>query len=117
MLMTTDQTRVHSRIDDFVESLTDRNLTFYASDLMKLEGCQSMDELQDALKRTTEVCTCMHLPLQENFKAVFRSAGSEVVQDWRLSPLAYMLLVINSDSSKDVVAKVQVELVRRMLNL
>lgn len=116
MLATIDQIHNNSFIDDFLSNLQERNLTFYATDLLECEGCRNMDELGDAVRRATEVCTCMHLPLQENFKVVFRSNNGEVIQDWRLSPMAYMLLAINSDSSNQVVAKLQVELIKKVLN-
>lgn len=116
MLITLDQTRTHRQMEDFVDSFADSNLTYYASDLLKQHSCENLEVLGNAVKRATEVCTCMHMPLQENFKVVFRSQGGEVIQDWRLSPLAYLLTVINSDSKNDVVARLQVEMVKRMLH-
>lgn len=115
MLATIDQIKSNTFIDDFLSNLRERNLSFYATDLLECEGCRNMDDLGDAVRRATEVCTCMHLPLQENFKVVYRSGNGEVIQDWRLSPMAYMLLAINSDARNEVVAKLQVELVKRAL--
>jgi hypothetical protein len=116
MLMTLEHTTVNSPIEDFLDSIADQNLTCYASDLMPLTGCKNMDELSFALKRATEVCNCMHMPIRENFKVVYRSKAGEVVQDWRLSPMAYLLLVINSDSQNNLVAQLQVEMIKRVLN-
>lgn len=116
MLMTLEQTTTYSLLEEFLDSIADQNLTFYASDLLPLTGCESMDEMSQALKRATEVCNCMHLPLRENFKVVYRSQAGEVVQDWRLSPMAYLLMVINSNSQNDLVAHMQVEMVKRVLN-
>lgn len=117
MIVSIERSGYHSPIDDFVDSLADSKLTFYASDMLSRKGCESMEELRQALKRATEVCTSMHLPLRENFKVVFRSRAGEVVQDWRLSPLAYLLMVINADSHNDLVAHMQVEMVKRALHL
>lgn len=116
ILATIDQIKSSSYIDDFLRNLSERNLTLYATDLLECKGCRTMDELGDAVRRATEVCTCMHLPLQENFKVVFRAKNGEVIQDWRLSPMAYMLLAINSDARNHVVAKLQVELVKQALH-
>jgi len=88
MIVSIEHSGYHSPIDDFVDSLADSKLTFYASDMLSRRGCENMEELRQALKGATKICTSMHLPLQENFKVVFRSRGGEVVQDWRLSPLA-----------------------------
>lgn len=117
MLVTIEQTQRYSRLDDFMDSLAEKQLTCYASDLLQQRGCDSITELEAAVKRATEICHSMKLPLQENFKAVFRSQNGKVVQDWRLSPMAYMLMVLNADSHHELVARMQVELVRRALNL
>ncbi len=115
MLATIDQIKNSVYMDDFLSSLSERNLTLYATDLFESHGCSNMLELTEAIRKATEVCTCMQVPLQENFKVVFRSRNGEVVQDWRLSPMAYLLLAINSDSRNEVVAKLQVELVKKAL--
>ncbi|SIT80650.1 hypothetical protein [Pontibacter indicus] len=115
MLMTIDHINIHGPIDSFVDSLTDSNLTCYASDLLEQQGCQSLKELSEAVKRATEVCNCMHVPLQENFKVVFRSVNGEVVQDWRLSRMAYLLTALNADSRNAFVAQLQLEMVSHML--
>ncbi|SIQ93318.1 MULTISPECIES: hypothetical protein [Pontibacter] len=116
MLMTIDHISIHNPIEDFVDSLADRNLTCYASDLLEQQGCQSLQELSDAVKRATEVCNCMHVPLQENFKVVYRSRNGEVVQDWRLSRMAYLLTALNADSRNAFVAQLQLEMVKQMLH-
>lgn len=117
MLVTIEQTRTYSRLDDFIDSLADRQLTCYASDLLEQRGCENMSELGQAVKRATEVCHSMHLPLRENFKVVFRSVNGKVVQDWRLSPMAYLLMVLNADPHNEMVARTQVEMVRRVLHM
>jgi len=116
MLATLDQILYHGPIDGFLESIAERNLTYYASDLLDKQACRSREELSEAVKRATDVCSCMHLPLQENIKAVYRSQDGQVIQDWRLSPVAYMLLLINSDASNQVVAQLQLELINRALH-
>lgn len=107
----------HTPLEDFIDSCADKELIYYASDLLQQRGCRSIQELRQAVRRATEVCKSMHLPLRENIKVVYRSQHGEVVQDWRLSPLAYMLMVINADAQNDLVARLQVEMVRRALNL
>lgn len=116
MLVTFEQTRTYSPLNEFLDSLAEQQLTYYASDLLEKRCCDSFEELGQAVRRATEVCHTMHLPLQENFKVVYRSQNGEVMQDWRLSPMAYLLMVINSDSHNDVVARMQVEMVKRVLN-
>jgi hypothetical protein len=116
MLATLEQLQYHSLINGFLDSVAERNLKFYASDLLEKHGCQSREELGQAVKRATEVCSCLHLPLQENIKAIYRAQNGQLVQDWRLSPMAYMLLVINADSRNELVAHLQVELIKRALH-
>ena len=116
MLATFEQLQYSNLINGFLDSVAERNLKFYASDLLEKHGCQSREELGQAVKRATEVCSCMHLPLQENIKTVYRAQNGQVIQDWRLSPMAYMLLVINSDARNQLVAHLQVELIKRALH-
>jgi len=115
MLMTIEHTDIHHPIESFLDSLTDCKLTCYASELLELHGCNSLQELGEAVRKATEVCNSMHLPLQENFKVVYRSRNGEVVQDWRLSPMAFLLTAINSDARNIYIAQLQVEMVKRML--
>ncbi|WP_255594408.1 hypothetical protein [Pontibacter sp. HSC-14F20] len=115
MLMTLDHISIHNPIDSFVDSLADSNLTCYASDLLEQQGCQNLQDLSEAVKRATEVCNCMHVPLQENFKVVYRSRNGEVVQDWRLSRMAYLLTALNADSRNNFVAQLQFEMVKQTL--
>ena len=117
MLMTFEPTAGYTSIENFRDSLAESHLTCYASDLIICEGCRNFEELSQAVKRATEVCNCMHLPLQENFKVVYRSQHGEVVQDWKLSPMAYLLTMLNADARSNVVARMQVELVTRMMDL
>lgn len=114
--MTIEHIAINNPIESFTDSLADRNLTRYASELLEQRGCNNLQELSNAVKRATEVCNCMHMPLQENFKVVYRSRNGEVVQDWRLSPMAYLLTALNSDSRNTFVAQLQVEMVKRMLH-
>jgi hypothetical protein len=116
MLMTIEHTSHNSPIESFADSLAARNLTCYASELLEQHGCNTLHELSNAVKRATEICNCLHIPLQENFKVVYRSRNGEVIQDWRLSPTAYLLTALNSDSRNTMVAQLQVEMVRRMLD-
>lgn len=115
MLMTIDHVTINSPIETFAESLAESNLTCYASELIEQQGCSNLQELSQAVLRATEVCNCMHIPLQENFKLVFRSRDGEVVQDWKLSPTAYLLTALNADSRNEFVAQLQLEMVRQML--
>ena len=113
--MTLEHTHINRPIEGFLDSLTDCKLTCYASELLELHGCNNLQELSEAVRKATEVCNSMHLPLQENFKVVYRSRNGEVVQDWRLSPMAFLLTAINSDARNSYIAQLQVELVTRML--
>lgn len=116
MLMTIDHINLHNQHDSFGDSLAESNLTCYASDLLEQKGCSNLKELSEAVRRATEVCNCLHVPLQENFKVVYRSRNGEVVPDWRLSRMAYLLTALNADSRNVFVSQLQMEMVKRMLN-
>ncbi|GAB3815137.1 hypothetical protein [Pontibacter rugosus] len=71
MLVPIDSLRNQPHLDKFIDSLADRHLRYYATDLLEQHGCESLEEVRLAVKRATEVCTSMHLPLRENIKRLF----------------------------------------------
>lgn len=82
-------------------------LLYYASEIERSMGF-SAEELEVAIDRAFQACTTMHISIDDNFKAIFRSDDQhEMVPDWKLSSLACYLLIINANPSNSNVAKVQ----------
>lgn len=83
-------------------------LTYYASDIMEQLGCEDEEDMKDAMDRVFQVCQSVNLPLQSNFKKIYRSDGNKLIVDWKISPLACYLLMINGNPCNPNVAKAQV---------
>lgn len=82
-------------------------LLYYASEIEQSMGF-SDEELEMAIERAFQACTAMRISIAENFKAIYRSDNAhELITDWKLSPLACYLLIINANPTNTKVAKVQ----------
>jgi DNA-damage-inducible protein D len=78
----------------------------YASELMEHFDF-SEKEMDEAISRAFKACYSLHIPINENFRSVYLSSDEHVVTDWRLSPLACYLLIINADPAKAEIAQLQ----------
>lgn len=95
------------------ERKAEENLVFYASEAAERMGFESVEELQESVKRAMDVCMANGLPLKTNFRRIFKSSARGVVFDWKLSVLAYRLVQMNGSASNPRVAKLQVELLKK----
>lgn len=82
-------------------------LRYYASEIMEELGCEASDEIQSALNRAIQACRSMQVPIDQNFRQVYRYDGEKLVVDWKLSSLGCYLLVVNADPCNPVVARAQ----------
>ena len=95
------------------ESLTNRYLRHYAIDVLERAGIDDQQEMEGALLRAMQVCRSMNIPLDENFKMVYRNDGHDIVRDFKLSDLASSLLMMNASTANVFVARTQIELIRQ----
>ena len=101
-----------SLLDEFEERVVDSSLHHYASELLD-KGLHDEAELEDALHKAMTALCAAHLPCQRHIKKVFISYGDNIRNDWRVSDLALGLIIMNADVSNPLVARLQVELLRR----
>lgn len=99
--------------EDFLHSLQERKLRYYASELQKLLDMPYLIELEDALRRAMDACRSQQLELAEHFKPVYRCEDTGVLKDWKLSPLAWCLVLINANPKNPEVARMQLALIRK----
>jgi hypothetical protein len=59
-----------------------------------------------------ELCEANGLPINNNFRRIFKCSSMGLVFDWRLSVLAYHLVQLNGNVSNNRVAKLQIELLK-----
>ena len=112
--------KVYDYIDEvlttnhFEQTLHRANLRYYASDLMQQLGENDLYFRAEAIRHAMQVCHAAGIPLEKNFKRIYVSAGSEMEQDWLMSPLASYLFLINGNPEHPLVAKAQLVLLMKM---
>lgn len=82
-------------------------LNFFASEIMETLDIEDANEMATALGRALQVCGSLHIPVNNNFKKVFRFNGRHLLTDWKISSLACYLIIINCDPANEQVAKAQ----------
>jgi DNA-damage-inducible protein D len=83
-------------------------LRHYASELAQLLHLETLERMQAALDRAMHICENAGLPVQSNFRPVYRSQGDSIQTDYHLSDLASYLVIINADADNEQVAYAQV---------
>ncbi|MCX6297132.1 MAG: hypothetical protein NTX97_13955 [Bacteroidetes bacterium] len=99
-------------IDYFLEQMKDLNLVYYASDVANEMEFENEIELEEALKRSMELCRKANIPLEFNFKRIYKSSFNGIIYDWKLSTLAYNLVCINGGTYNPNVAELQIQLIK-----
>ena len=105
---------VNSR--EIEEAINDRKLLFKAGSLIEI-GFASMPEVTAAVERAMKVCYNNGLDIQEHFKAIYISDNDKhtICRDWKLSKLAYTLVMINGACDNPMVGRLQLEILNRYL--
>lgn len=99
--------------EDFLQSLQERKLRLYASELKSVLEIPLLSQLEEALQRAMNVCRSQQLELAEHFKPIYRCEETGVVKDWKLSPTAWYLVMLNADPVCPEVARMQLTLIRK----
>lgn len=106
----------HKPIVDFINAVAENKLKHYASDLFPELEITDEEIANISIQRATQVCTTLKLPINEHFRKVYRTSGNKIYCDYKLSHLAYLLVGINGDVKHFKVAKMQMELVKLILD-
>jgi hypothetical protein len=92
-----------------IQALKQKELPYYASDIMEKLGYDNKCDFDAALKRTFKILRAMQLPLNENFRQVYKyTEDGKMRTDWQVSALASFLLTLNGNPCNPNVAKAQV---------
>jgi hypothetical protein len=103
------QTQGTNVLNELVREL---NLVYYASEAAERMEFGDVDELHDAVKRAMEICTHAGLPLEANFKRIYKCSYHGITYDWKVSVLAFHLICLNGDPGNENTAHMQVDLLR-----
>jgi len=102
-------------LSEFLDALAERDLNFRTSSLEYI--FDDVDEVIFAMKRAIQICNNCGLPIRNHFKAVYTADISihSVKMEWKLSKLAYCLVILNGNPNNPVVGKMQLELIKQII--
>ena len=81
-----------TRREQVTEKVSD-NLEYNASEAIVQHLCVDFNELHQAVARAMELCKCIGIPVDKNFKRQFKVSPQGVICDWKLSLLAYRFTI------------------------
>ena len=94
--------------DNFENFSRANGATFwYASDLMRMLGYQSLPAFRNAINRAIGACTTLGISIPDNFREEKRLIDGKPETDWKLSRFACYLTAMNGDTKKPQVAQAQ----------
>ena len=96
---------------DFYYSL---KMTYLASDL--LDKGLSPKQITKAVVAAVKVANSSGIETRKNFMPVFSSINQQIIEDCKLSKLAYGLVLMNADTNLSVVGKFQVKILQKYLD-
>ena len=99
-----------SALDDAIH---EQSLIFSTRSLVDI-GFDPCDEICSAVERAMQVCNHNGLPVNDHFKPIFVSDNDAhtVCKEWKLSRLAYMLVMMNGASDNPMAGRLQYEVLR-----
>jgi hypothetical protein len=107
MFITLYDTTTPGFMEGFIENFQRRNCIHYASEVFKDNDYSKEVSINYAIKRAKYACTALDIPVTEHFVSVYRSNKEEIYVDWKLSPFAAYLTLINGNPSDPIVAEFQ----------
>jgi len=93
----------HNNLQWFLDS----KLHYFASEIMSTLDIEDNEEMSASINRAFQACKILHIPINRNFRKIFRYDGNNLMVDWKLSPFACYLIIINCSPEHENVAKAQ----------
>lgn len=112
MQLTLIQTQTSPGVDEFAEKMAALNLLYYASEAATEMEFDSMEELQNSVKRAMEFCLSAGISIKGNFQRVYKCFDDGILYDWKLSQLGYRLVCLSGKSSNPTVARSFIQLIK-----
>ena len=97
---------------EFLDRISEQNLTYSASEAAHKMQFDSSEEMLTAVGRAMELCLSHGLSVSHNFMRVFKIYPHGIICDWKLSELAYNLVQLNGNSSNPKVAELQIRVLK-----
>lgn len=100
-------------IEDFLDRYYSVNMRYWASDL--LDKGLSPKQINDAVVVAIKIASASGLEIRKHFKPMLSGTRHELIQDCRLSRLAFGLVLLNADSNLAAVGAFQLGLLEHVL--
>jgi len=114
LLIYTNKQNQSDVIHNFMDLYYSLHMTHLASDLLK-KGL-SPDQITDAVTTAIKVANTSGIETNKHFMPVYSGINEEIIQDCKLSHLAYGLVIMNADASLPVVGDFQIDVLKEYLN-
>jgi hypothetical protein len=101
-------------ISFFKELYYSLHMTHLASDL--LDKGLSTNQITEAVTIAMKIANSSGLDAVQHFMPVYSGQGHYIIQDCKLSHLAYGLVLMNAEANLPIVGEFQVDLLRRYLD-
>ena len=92
-------------IEMFISGMIELNYRYYASELLQRLLHSADFNLELSVRKAIAILKLTGIPVQEHISCVYRSTGSGINRDWKLSELACSLIIISHDSVSDEIEK------------
>lgn len=112
MELATNKIHIGSVIETFMKQAQEHNLTHNASEAAEEMEFEDVSEFHNAVERTMKLCLQAGIPLEGNFKRIYKCSCDGITYDFKLSVLAYRMVCLNGGSSNSNVARLQIELLK-----
>lgn len=116
MLVTIYNHHSHPFLEGFVENIQRKKCIYYASDILKDHEYEDGISINNAVRRARTICRTLNVSIAENFYSIYRPIGASTYIDWKLSPFAAYLTLLNGDPSSTNVALFQKRLFDHQLS-
>lgn len=100
----------NNAINDFLDTFHATELRCYASEFVMDFDLEEV-AINEAIERAVLVCRSSHIPPYRHFRKVYRFVDGVIIKDWRLSPYACFLVLVNADPNNPMIAKFQSSLI------
>lgn len=103
-----------STINDFRDIYNFIHLSHLASEL--LEKGLSPQQVTDAVLRAIKIGRSSGIEIQKHFRPVFTDLNRKIINDCKLSELAYGLVLLNANPEISSVGKWQIQVLEKYFN-
>ncbi len=104
----------HHVLANFDEAFHHARMTHYASELIA-DFDFNENEFSNALKQASNTLKTAGIPIENHIRKIYKIQNGISSYDFKLSPLAFTLILLNGDTCNPNVAKLQVELINKIL--